>query len=253
MINQHTETVVEKLEEILSVFSEIQGENRDKILQTLKSQNLTKEDLDIISGRKDGLEKFEIHLNDYSRWKESNWQDFFKNQTWIFGYGLDYRFLQILQREAHLSGTDLDGRNSVTGDFLAGCNNFTVLIELKRPDTPLFKQTQNRADSWKLSSELVDAVSQILSQKANWIIEGEGENFNDAGELISQKTYDPKAILIIGNTRQFDGNAREIKIKMKTFELFRRNLRNIEIITFDELLERARFIVEHKSELFSDS
>ncbi|MCU1291047.1 MAG: hypothetical protein JWN60_3276, partial [Acidobacteria bacterium] len=26
-----------------------------------------------------------------------------------------------------------------------------------------------------------------------------------------------------------------------------RNLRNIEIITFDELLERAKFIVEHKT------
>lgn len=29
-----------------------------------------------------------------------------------------------------------------------------------------------------------------------------------------------------------------------TFELFRRNNRNIEIITYDELFERAKFIVE---------
>jgi hypothetical protein len=31
---------------------------------------------------------------------------------------------------------------------------------------------------------------------------------------------------------------------MKTFELFRRDSRNVEILTFDELYDRATFIVE---------
>ena len=34
------------------------------------------------------------------------------------------------------------------------------------------------------------------------------------------------------------------RIKKKTFELFRRDSRNIEIITYDELYERAKFIAE---------
>ena len=38
-----------------------------------------------------------------------------------------------------------------------------------------------------------------------------------------------------------DGN----EDKITCFELYRRNLTSPEIVTFDELLERARYIVEH--------
>ena len=39
-------------------------------------------------------------------------------------------------------------------------------------------------------------------------------------------------------------NLRDANIKRDTFELFRRDTRNLEIVTFDELLERARFITK---------
>jgi hypothetical protein len=242
--NQGSESLAEVFQGLFSVVDGLDGEERLKFIEAVKNQNLSKEDLDIISGRKDGLFEFEQRLSENSEWTEPQWQDFFERNTWIFGYGLDYRFLKILQREAHISRTDLDGRNDVIGDFLTACSNFTVLIELKKPNTNLFTQTQNRADSWKLSTALVDAVSQILAQKANWTIQAESENFNSAGELITQKTYDPKTILIIGHTNQFTGRDKTSQIKKKTFELFRRNLRNIDIITYDELLDRAKFIVK---------
>ena len=35
------------------------------------------------------------------------------------------------------------------------------------------------------------------------------------------------------------------KDKLRSFELFRKNTTNPEIITFDELYERAKFIVQH--------
>jgi hypothetical protein len=55
---------------------------------------------------------------------------------------------------------------------------------------------------------------------------------------------DPKAILIIGSDAAFnEDNDRERSIKYRTFELFRRDSRNIDILTFDELYERAEFIV----------
>jgi hypothetical protein len=51
-------------------------------------------------------------------------------------------------------------------------------------------------------------------------------------------------ILVIGSSREFedDAQARDAAIKRDTFELFRRESRTIDIITYDELLERARFI-----------
>ncbi|MCD4743607.1 MAG: DUF4263 domain-containing protein [Desulfobacteraceae bacterium] len=232
--------------DLVQAFKNFKGENRLKLLEQMRDGKLTKEDLDILSGRKRGLEVFYEKLYVEKDWNEPQWQSFFEKNTWIFGYGLDYRFLTILQREAALSGSDLDGKNTVEGDFLLGSKDFTVLVELKRPDTPLFESSKSRSRSWKLSKQLLDAVSQILAQKASWEIEATKSCYNSEGDLIKQKTCDPKCILIIGNKDQFDRNQREQDIKFRTFELFRRDSRNIEILTYDELYERANFIVNQK-------
>lgn len=232
------------------------------IEELLNSGIITSTDIVNIGYRKKQLEIFDKLLNDpdyIAIYKTENnitderleilWQHFFSKNDWIFGYGLDYKFLGILQKEAHISNTDLSGKDGVIGDFLLGCNKFTVLVELKRPDTDLFKN-KNRSNSWSLSNELVDAFSQILEQKASWQIQAESNansNYNDDGEIIKQKTVDPKTILIIGNSNQYFGETKELQIKAKSFELFRRDSRNVEIVTFDELFERAKFIVEHKA------
>ena len=245
--NQHIEGVTQFFQDMLSVFGEMKNDDRARILELFRKQNLTREDLDILSGRKEGLRIFEEQLGEESTWTEPNWQEFFENNDWILGYGLDYRFLKILQREARVSNIELDGKNAVIVDFLLGCSNFTVLVELKRPDTVLFTESKNRSGSWNLSSHLTKAVSQILTQKAEWLLKSEGKNYNKQGELINQETHDPKTILIIGNTKEFQGEDFISSIKRKTFELFRRNLRNIEIFTFDEMLDRARFIVRERN------
>jgi len=53
--------------------------------------------------------------------------------------------------------------------------------------------------------------------------------------------------LLIGKFCDLDKNVSELRnkrITKETFELFRRDSRNIEIITFDELYDRAKFIVD---------
>jgi hypothetical protein len=238
--------------EIVNAIKNYSGEKREQFLNLLRNQNITKEDLDVLSGRKSGLDDFRKALKENLDWTEPQWQVFFQNNTWIFGYGLDYRFLQILQRESNVSNIDLDGKNSVKTDFLMGDKNFTVIVELKKPTTPLFEKDKDRSESWRLSKDLTYSISQILSQKAEWQMKSERGNFNEDGDLITQSTYDPKTILIIGHSDQFAGNDRMSKIKAKTFELYRRNMRNIEIFTYDELHDRAQFIVEHKKEQPND-
>lgn len=229
------------LAEIVDKLSDLEKDKRASVLETLRNNVLTKEDLNILSGRKEGLELFKENLG--KEITEPEWQLFFKNNSWLFGYGLDYRFLSILQREASVSSTDVDGKNEVKSDYLLGDNNFTILVELKRPDTALFEKDKNRSESWKLSKDLTYAVSQILSQKAEWEIKSQTDQFDGEGNKIEQDTIDPKTILIIGNTSQFSGSTKNDLIKKKTFELYRRNSKNIEILTYDELYERAKFIV----------
>ncbi|HCE58073.1 MAG TPA: DUF4263 domain-containing protein [Prolixibacteraceae bacterium] len=234
------------IETLIFIFQKTQGEEREKLLIALKNQNLTKSDIDIISGRKEGLELFKKHLFERSDWDEPVWQVFFETNTWIFGYGLDYKFLKILQREARVSDVTVGGEEQVIVDFLVGDKNFTTLIELKKPNTPLFDNDKNRSGSWRLSKDLIFAVSQILEQKAEWQIKSQSKQYNKDREVIKQRTFDPKIILIIGHTEQFSGDNLDQEIKSRTFELFRRNQRNIEILTYDELYYRANFIVNQK-------
>lgn len=232
--------------ELIDSLSSLQGNDRVDFLEKIRESSLTRQDLDILSGRKDGLATFHQKLYIDQDWNEAKWQNFFAENTWIFGYGLDYRFLSILQKEAAVSSVDLDGKNTVNSDFLLGSTDFTVLVELKRPDTLLFENSKNRSHSWRLSQYLVHAVSQILAQKAAWEIKSSQMNYDDNGIPITQKTSDPKAILIIGRKDQIEGNPRDFEIKQKTLELYRRDSRNVEILTYDELYERAFYIVNQE-------
>ena len=119
------------------------------------------------------------------------------------------------------------------------------MVELEKPNTPIFDKTKNRSGSWRLSKDLIFAVSQILEQKAAWQIKSQTNQYNKNRQIIKQKTIDPKVILIFGHTEQFMGDDLDNEIKSRTFELFRRNQRNFDIITYDELFERANFIVHH--------
>ena len=64
---------------------------------------------------------------------------------------------------------------------------------------------------------------------------------NDTGELAY--SVEPRSYLVIGNLAELRGNDH----KIACFELYRRNTRSPEIVTFDELYQRARCIVENIS------
>jgi hypothetical protein len=63
----------------------------------------------------------------------------------------------------------------------------------------------------------------------------------DTGE--TAYSVEPRSYLVVGNTSELKGN----DDKIACFELYRRNIRSPEILTFDELLYRARFIVNNVS------
>lgn len=247
---------------IRSIKTLLSKDGGSDIVESLINEGIiTSKDIVNTSFRKKGLQIFKRLISEKDYWKtyatengksthseEKIFQYFFENNQWIFGYGLDYRYQSILQREVHLSDAELDGSNYVIGDYLLGDKMFTTFIELKKPSTNLFGNSGNRSNSWKLSSELIDSFTQILEHKASGQIRLEQMQYIN-GEPLQQKAFDSKVILIIGNWNELDESSStlEREIKMKTFELFRRDSRNVEIITFDELYERATFIVEGNS------
>lgn len=251
-LNSETIELVKKL---------MSKEGGEELIETLINEGvISSKDIVNTSFRKNGVTIFKKLIEQDKYWeeyaKENNlslhseekiWQFFFEKHQWIFGYGLDYRYKEVLQREVHLSSTNVDGSKAVITDFLLGDNSFTTFVEIKKPSTPIFSNNTNRSNSWMLSNHLIGAVSQILEHKASGLIRFDRPEYIE-GELQDLKAYDSKVILIIGDWKELDNsrNTEEKEIKKKTFELFRRDSRNIEIITYNELYERAVFISEGK-------
>uniref|UniRef100_UPI0013ECC5F3 Shedu immune nuclease family protein n=1 Tax=Paludisphaera soli TaxID=2712865 RepID=UPI0013ECC5F3 len=177
-----------------------------------------------------------------SDWQEADWQAFFKRNTWIFGYSLDYRFVSSVVDQPYYGGKQVTGRDGQRGDFLAASeadHRFTVLVEIKRPDSLLVDDELYRNKVHRLGDDLVGGVAQLQSSCRTWEVEGSRTDDNrERMREFACHTLQPKGILIIGCTTQLDDQA-----KRSTFELFRRNLQNPEIITFDELHERARHLL----------
>ncbi|MCX5496462.1 DUF4263 domain-containing protein [Kaistia dalseonensis] len=237
----------------------IQPDGQRIVEEVVSSGVITSHDIVNIGYRKAQLEQFRLMLDDAGELRayaqredvridqpEKAWQHFLKHNEWIFGFGLDYRFLSILQEEAVVGSPDLAGRDAPIVDFLLSATHFTVLVEVKQPGTPLFGASRARSGSWRLSTDLIESVSQVLQQKAAWQVKAEsnhGGNYDRQGSLIRQGTTDPKCILVIGSDNAFSGSDAERQAKFRTFELLRRDSRNIDILTYSELYQRAAFVV----------
>lgn len=207
----------------------------------------------IQTDRLKALQIFKTNL-DANNSDESFWQSFFTENDWIFGYGLNYQFLHILNDQPDYGGRNFTGKGSQRGDYLmntAADIQFTVLVEIKTPKAPLLsyiktepRQVKNpRNDVWLLSSDLLGAVSQIQVNCRTWSIDSQKAENVRLLEKENILTVEPKGILIIGNSQELN-RAESIS---SCFETFRRNIINPEIITFDELYRRADFIVNNKA------
>lgn len=228
---------------IVERIRQMDAAERDAVLEALRG-TLTSEEVNVLLGRRKGLEIFEEHLT-AGDWAETNWQDFFEREHWVFGYGLDYRIMRQFGREMVVgSGGGTDNRDKPIVDFLGTFTDYTVLVEIKRPDTKIFKPSKGgRAGTWNFSAEFISAVSQIIQQKAEWLSFAQSrDHWNKDGSKLTARTRNAKSILIIGSLEEFGNGARDAQIMRDTFELFRQENRAIDILTFDELLERAQFI-----------
>jgi hypothetical protein len=243
------------------------------LLQDALNNNVTTKDLINFGYRKKQLEIFENLLSDSEFFLEfqqktedellkkvSNeqvWQKFFEKNTWILGYGLDYIFnseLNSKKLEQITSGSNFNSGGKRTDGLLKslGAVNSLCFCELKLNSDNLLKQVKNsyRGESWQISDALAGAIAQVqrtvhkaiqdLSTKTE-VIDRED---NLTGETLY--LYNPKAFILIGDLNEFEIGGKINEKKFSSFEMFRKNLKNIEIITYDELYQRAFYICHNK-------
>jgi hypothetical protein len=228
---------------------------------------VTKEDVVAIGYRKRQLQIFQQLLEDQQFFddvkarkncaSEAVWQKFFEKNPWIFGYGLSYIQLSSLddkKLEQVVHGHTVSEHGKRIDALLRsrGVISSLCFVEIKTHKTALLNSQPYRAGCWAPSNELSGAVSQVQGTVAlaTESIRSKLTLTDSLGNPTGEEAFNymPKSFLIVGTLHEFMGNHGVNQERYRSFELFRRNTINPEIITFDELYERARFIV-HQYEI----
>jgi len=130
-------SLVSKAEsEIVAALRERDPESIKSIIKQLSEDvALSQDEVNELLQRKKRLKEFEHALAQCA--PESQWQDFFERNKWIFGYGLNYVILTV-EGHPYVGGKRVDRKGGQNPDFLgitSGEVKFTVLVEIKGPAT----------------------------------------------------------------------------------------------------------------------
>lgn len=184
---------------------------------------------------------------------ERAWQELLEANPWVLGIGLGGQLLMSWEEgklEQTVVGRSIKGVGKRADALLrtAGIVRSLVFAEIKHHQTRLLGE-EYRSGSWRPSKELAGAVVQVQQT-----VHLAGQEFKDYiqdqtedGELLGTGTFflQPRSYVIVGSLEQLTGSGGgPIPAKVRSFELFRRSLHDLEVITFDELVARAEWHVE---------
>jgi hypothetical protein len=165
--------------------------------------------------------------------------------------GLNYIFnapLNGKKLETTVVGTSVLGSGKRADALLrtTGIIQSLSFGEIKTHRTNVLKRVSApyRADSWAISDEFAGGIAQVqrtvqksLMNISEQLIINDDEGYRQQDPIY---LYKPKAFLVIGSLEEFKNEKGFInESKFSSFELFRRSISDIEIITFDELYSRA--------------
>lgn len=191
--------------------------------------------------------------NSAARGPERAWQQLLEANPWVLGIGLGGQLLTSWEEgklEHTVVGRSIKsvGKRSDALLRTAGIVRSLAFAEIKHHQTRLLGD-EYRSGSWSPSKEVTGAVVQV-QQTVHLASRELGDYIQDQaddGELLGTGTciLRPRSYVIVGSLDQLTGDrGGPIPDKVRSFELFRRNLHEPEVITFDELVARAEWRVE---------
>lgn len=249
---------------------QLRGQDRSAVLtavSTFLQGSITQADIHLLANRRGQLTYFKRLLDDEDFFaaecarlnatgREKVWQTFFEENPWIFGYGLNLIACESFddkKLERITTGSSLFRGAGKRSDAILrsrGAISSLLFCEIKTHETPLLESVPYRApDVYQVSSELSGAVSQV-QKTADKALRGVSDYVRSHYESdgtptgIEFSTVRPKQVVVIGNLEQVVASERVNPEQLSSFELYRKGITDVEIITFDELYQRARFIVE---------
>jgi hypothetical protein len=183
---------------------------------------------------------------------EDVWQGFFEANPWILGISLAGQILTSWSSEKLeqvVAGRSVAGVGKRTDALLrtAGRIRSLVFAEFKTHRTPLLEPRKEpyRSGCCGPSADLAGGVAQLQGTVHRALTEI-GERLAsiapDGSEIPDDYSYliRPRAFLLVGSLEQLRGPQGGVHTdRFRSFELYRRNTAEPEILTYDELLARA--------------
>ena len=165
-----------------------------------------------------------------SRFLENDWQKFLDDNPFLLSLAFGYPVIKV-HGQASVGGRKLSGRGDKVTDFLVK-NSMTsncAIVEIKRPNTKLLNDRAAHNGVYTPSSELVGAINQALDQKYQF--DRQIAQIKENSSIYDIKSYAVHCCLLIGSMPKDED-------RQKSFELFRGNSKDVDIVTFDELLQK---------------
>ena len=224
MLNDETLLSDEEQEEVIGVISRNMksiSENRPERLVRLQN-DIELVNLDVL------IDRFEVMLR--ANHGEPVWQEFFDENPFILSQAFGYPIIKVGQQTS-VGGRRLTGKGEKITDFLVknSLTNNTAVVEIKTPSAKLLKKNQYRSGVFAPSNILTESTIQALDQKYQF----ERDIFGIRGRsrVDDIETYAVQCCLVIGRIP-------ETEDEKKSFELYRGNSKDVQIVTFDELLQK---------------
>lgn len=180
------------------------------------------------------LKIWEENKNNYN---EDFWQGVFQDNVWILEQIFATPYTKIGEK-FYCGGKEDNDKGGVKGDLLYQDNTKNIaFIEIKTPEDSLIIGGQYRGAGlvigvnsiYSINTKLTGAVNQVLNQRKEYLKLHQEKN----GRLLNNS----KCVVIIGITPKEN-------VKIKSFDLYRNSLRDVEIITYNELFQRIYNILE---------
>jgi hypothetical protein len=147
--------------------------------------------------------------------------------------------------KAFVGGKSVSNTGGKYPDFLLRQQDLgnVVVVEIKTPVAKLLQGKPYRSGVYAPSAELAGGLSQIAVQRHKLVTNAPvlaQEQQDTDGDEEPFRVFNPRGILVIGSAeRELDTGS-----KRQSFELFRSGLRDVDVVTYDELFTRARVLRE---------
>ncbi|MBL1263890.1 Shedu immune nuclease family protein [Candidatus Methylomicrobium oryzae] len=179
------------------------------------------------------IRKWHSNKNNNNSNKEEFWQVIFNENPYILSQVFSVPVV-FLKDRAYVGGMNIEGSKAKLVDFLFAnqSSNDALLVEIKTPATQMLAKTKYRNGVYNPTKELSGSILQVLNYRREL-----AKNYQNLTSESGKKldVFNPKCLVIIGNSEaELDDDE-----KRTSFELYRTSMKDVEIVTFDELFKKA--------------